>query len=293
MPSDIGVDDAADDDFDEEEEEDEVREALNSSLERARSIDGCSLATETNSVDCDRSRLVSSHHIHDTFDARKTSIPTILNLVANNKGGGVQTDKGETKSDATSEGQDDADIEFVIPRSIREIYMISNRNRRNKKTSSPTSQEKPLVDEDELAKAEAVLEKHGEAVAGYFDSLSVPISKRARTKSGSGRESAESVPENNKDVSSTAMPSKEDDLSFMKEIGWLNQGEDMPSLLGPDQKEPPGNPFFAGAALQGGALHGNKQGQVRRNADKPNKSKQSRKERPEKKDGRTFAYRKR
>lgn len=296
MPSDVGVEDVGDDDFDEEEEEEEVREALNSSLERARSLDGCSLATETNSVDFDRSLNVSSQ-VQDTSDSRKTAIPTILNLVANSKSGSNPTDhKAEAKSDAASEAQDEADIEFVIPKSIREIYMISNRNRRNKKTTSPTTEEKPLVDADELEKAEEILQMHGQAVAGYFDSLSVPISKRARTKSESGRESAESVPENSKDKNASSnpvMPSKEDDLSFMKEIGWLNQGEDMPSLLGRDLKEPPSNPFFAGSALLGGALHGNKQGLARKNTDKQPKAKQNRKEKPEKRDGRTFAYRKR
>jgi hypothetical protein len=291
MPSDVGVDD--DDDFDDDEdEEDDVREALNTSLERARSIDGCSVATEAHSSDLERSRAVAPQ-LRGAAEQRKSAIPTVLNLVANNKTPSLSNEKSDTKSEAASEVQDDADIEFVIPRSIREIYMISNRNRRNKKASSPSSQDKSLVDDEELAKAEELLLSRGEAVAGYFDSLADPISKRARTKSGSGRESAESVPDSGKDTTASAMPSKEDDMAFMKEIGWLEQGEDMASLLGKDQKEPVANPFFAGAALQGGALHGSKPAADKKNADKPNKSKQNRKERPERRDGKTFAYRKR
>jgi hypothetical protein len=59
-------------------------------------------------------------------------------------------------------------VEFRIPRSIREIYMISNRNRRNKKTGSPTPERgvTPTSEKDleELAKADALLEEHGDAV---------------------------------------------------------------------------------------------------------------------------------
>lgn len=121
----------------------------------------------------------------------------------------------------------------VIPRSIREIYKISNRNRRNKKTESP-SPESVIArineqESEELLKAEALLKERGliddDGNSFLFDDGfgSVP-GKRPRAKSG--RESEESVP----DVASN-VASKEDDLAFMKEIGWISNNENIDEVL--------------------------------------------------------------
>ena len=171
--------------------------------------------------------------------------------------------------------------------------------------------------------------------------------KRPRTKSEESGGGA--------DPSANAnMPSKEDDVAFMKDIGWIKDSQDVEGLLlqhstttttnstGKPRSQSgrggrkgafestsdvvpaavgitynPGrpNPFFAGAALQGGPLaqqqgsSGSKSDGRRRGGSytinsstkgKPNNRSSSnstgnrqQQERPEKKDTRTHAYRKR
>ena len=242
----------------------------------------------------------------------------------------------------------DVEEEFVIPRSIREIYMISNRNRRNKKTGSPTPERgvTPTNEKERLAltEAEALLLSRGDITSQYFtDEATSGKRQKQRSKSSTGRESEETLPQFD---SSTDVASKEDDFNFMKSIGWipnsdgvtveafLNQRPTTTSLssatgTGTVDNELPmkqvamnptieqigvihpasqqlwnsgtsTNPFFTGAASQaGGPL------QQQRNFGGPNKGGKSSShntttattnrpvERPDKKDGRSYAYRKR
>jgi hypothetical protein len=132
----------------------------------------------------------------------------------------------EAKEGGDNNNKESEEEEFVIPRSIREIYMISNRNRRNKKAGSPTPERGVMTptsekEREELARAEALLQKSGAAVMGYFDDPGAgPGMKRPCTPGAksSGRESEESVP-------SDTVPSKEDDVQFMKDIGWLYKSD--------------------------------------------------------------------
>ena len=281
----------------EEDEEDDEEEADvgNEILQGKRTMRG-SVGGDTDPVTVDQAKAASSVLQRD-MELQKQSIPTVLGLAkTTSKQEETKEEESKTADAPNPSAPEDVD-EFVIPRSIREIYMISNRNRRNKKTGSPVPDH--TMDVEELAKAEELLKSKGDAVAGYFDTSSANPAmqnKRARTKSG--RESEESVP-----TTGPTIPSKEEDLAFMKEIGWLNNNEDTASLLtyNPPSGGGAANPFFAGAALAGGPLtNGNggrpfskKGASTSSSSSGAAKGRQGRRERPEKKDGRTHAYRKR
>lgn len=128
-------------------------------------------------------------------------------------GGGAS---GEPDDPEAADG--DSDEDFVIPKSMREIYKISNRNRRNKNSISPTNLERSGVmpeqmDVDTLAGAEAVLKKSG------FYAEEVEGSKRQKSDSGG------------------AAPSREQDIEFMKSLGWIKSKEELDAMLEPPSRE--------------------------------------------------------
>jgi exosome complex exonuclease RRP6 len=263
------------------------------------------------------------------------SLPAVLGLVSPT----IEMEEEEAGEEGGDDGKE-AELEeeeFVMPRSMREIYRISNRNRSHKKAGSPTPERgmTPTTEKEreELAKAEALLKERGIAELGYFDENPASPGKRQRRKSSTGRESEESVPQD-----SSSVASKEDDLTFMKEIGWIKNSGEIETILGrrlgddsedqPDttsqtkginRHAPPygydyssvgpigaiapsqsSNPFFAGAAVTGGPLaqgfakpDNRSKKTTPNNRGKPNRGKpsQQQQERPEKKDGRTTAYR--
>lgn len=241
------------------------------------------------------------------------SLPPVLGLVTPTIDVDEEDVTTEERRDVRiDDGLAQSDEDFVIPRSMREIYKISNRNRRNKKTGSPTPERgvTPTTEkeQEELARAEALLVENGLLPSCYFDDSTSSPGKRPRTKTSSGRESEETVPQE-----SVAAASREEDFRVIKAVGWL------PDSATPDgglqghaskqvhpfsttaqtgkyeaSKQVP-NPFFSGAALEGGILT---QGfKVDQRAKKPGsgrgKQQGRRQERPEKKDGKTHTYRKR
>ena len=162
----------------------------------------------------------------------------------------VEDDDEDDIPDVDSLPDDD---NFEIPKSMREIYKISNRNRRNKNVPSPINVERTIVDTmavDTIEGAEAML-------GDYF------TSKRQRTKDEG----------NNTDA------------TFMQEIGWLESKEEMDTLLLDHAQEetpeldrgatptepfdystigtigvysatPSANPFFTGVAASGSVVQG-------------------------------------
>jgi exosome complex exonuclease RRP6 len=292
---------------------------------------------------------------------RKDAIPVVLGLVSskgNNDGDDMEdidddpANRIHHKGGGASTDPADMEAEFVIPRSIREIYMISNRNRRNKKAGSPTPERgvTPTNEKERLAlvEAEALLASRGAVAARYFfeDSSSGKRSKPSTQKTTEGRESEETLPYD----LSVDVASKEDDFNFMKEIGWIPQKHQESTVEEFMQSAPlPGegraeadsmmhsgapsaftshpqqaavgllhptdgwnagssghNPFFAGAAAQGGGplqqqrnWSGPKAAST--NASSGNKGKPAnarnaagrQPERPERKESRSYAYRKR
>eukprot|EP00977_Amphora_coffeiformis_P015985 scaffold4833_cov233-Amphora_coffeaeformis.AAC.20 len=249
----------------------------------------------------------------------KDAIPSVLSVL------GQSAVSNEMDEEEDEEGPDDVqrdqkveeeEEDFVIPRSIREIYKISNRNRSNKKTYSPTPERGVTpTDEkerEELARAEKVLRENSDTVGYLFDQ-----SKRPRTKSTGGSEGSPASPEGG------SAPSKEEDLAYMREVCWVQPHESNESILSQQYGSPVtveetsktpyyeyapvamssaaasanANPFFSGAALQGGALTnpGNQKQRKSNNRSGTGGGRGSqsnrRQERPEKKDGRSFAYR--
>lgn len=233
---------------------------------------------------------------------------------------GNDEDEDRVKGKATEQE------EFVIPRSMREIYRISNRNRRNKKSSSPLPQERNEEELKELEKAVSILKSRSSDGKKYIDMI--PNSpKRQRTKStGAASLSSSEDPTGQESGSLT----REDDIALMQDVGWIEGKEEIDSMLkqrhdnGGDDDEssedgtkrggtpkpfdystvgpigafsptPSANPFFSGAALSGGHLS-----QQTGKFDKKKTStvarggKQSRRqvERPEKRGARSQAYKK-
>ena len=233
----------------------------------------------------------------------------------NDEDGDEDEDEGATEEKTNEE-------EFVIPRSMREIYRISNRNRRTKKSGSPAP-EPNEKEARELAKAEEILKARSLKGKSYFDDHP-GTPKRQRTKStGNASMSSEEVasPGNNPE-------SREEDIALMQEIGWvkdedlskmLKEGHDADDDDGSSEDEtmkdaskpfdystigpigafsstPGANPFFSGAAVAGGHL--NQQfgkTEKKKNNNNGNRGKQSRRqiERPEKRDARSQTYKSR
>jgi hypothetical protein len=218
--------------------------------------------------------------------------------------------------------------EFVIPRSMREIYRISNRNRRNKKSSSPGPPEPNQRELEELAKAEAILQARSAEGKNYIDII--PGSpKRQRTKSTGAASLSSSDEAPGHDSQGT---SREDDIALMQEIGWIESKEEIDCMLKQGQQHtdgdddessddggkrgdtpkpfdysnvgpigaftptPPANPFFAGAALTGGHLNqqfGKTEKKKQPGTARGGKPSRRQAERPEKREGRSQAYKKR
>jgi ribonuclease D len=230
---------------------------------------------------------------------------------------------GEAEDEDEPDREIDEDEDFQIPKSMREIYKISNRNRRNRNIPSPPSGERsgmmaePMA-VDTLEGAEAVL-----AASGYYANM-----KRPRTKSeesGSGEESAR--------------PSHEDDIEFMKEIGWVKSKEELQTLVNPRREDgeetpevdtsvedadretptdggdskssskaspfdystigqigvstsPSSNPFFAGAAVAGAPSAPSRRRSNSKGGRGRGRSGRNRQDRPDKKDGRSVVYKK-
>lgn len=171
---------------------------------------------------------------------------------------------GDKDADMQDDDDDDEEEEeqklmeeeedFPIPRSMREIYKISNRNRRLKKATSP--ERGPVVEQDELAKAEELLRQRG---VNYFEE------KKARTEDATA-----------------------DDLQFMQDIGWIPDKQAADVLMDQRYGRKPAsapeevNPFFGGPVSRSRSARGGRKG-------RPGSSRQQ--ERPKREEGRSHAYR--
>jgi exosome complex exonuclease RRP6 len=290
----LGGDDDEDDDDDDEKEEEHVRGRKVDGMGAARAAREHSQSPVEHPSIEDDAELAQQNAAHirtamaqDGQMMGLISPTTGLDDDAGDDGGDEQEDEQEKSNELGEE-------EFVIPRSMREIYRISNRNRRNKKAGSPLpdqalapSNEKEF---DALAKADEVLKARGLDGKSYFDEI--PGSpKRPRTASYSSEEQGHD----------SGNISREDDIALMQEIGWIKNKEEVDSMLkqrraadgeeggdpveddseeeeahGPMGKAtkptfdystigpigafnpeipPPANPFFAGAATTGGHLN--------------------------------------
>mmetsp|Transcript_14774 Transcript_14774/g.41162 ORF Transcript_14774/g.41162 Transcript_14774/m.41162 type:complete len:1037 (+) Transcript_14774:253-3363(+) len=234
---------------------------------------------------------------------------------------------GSGEDQAREKGKATEQEEFIIPRSMREIYRISNRNRRNKKSSSPLPQEHDEEELKELEKAEMILKSRSSEGKNYIDMI--PSSpKRQRTKSSGAASLSSSEDAVGQDSGSLT---REDDIALMQEVGWVEGKEEIDSMLkqrhdadgeedessedggkrgetpkpfdysnvgsiGAFNPTPSANPFFSGAALTGGHLsqQANKVDKKKASAGTHRGGKQTRRqaERPDKRGARSQAYRK-
>ena len=117
----------------------------------------------------------------------------------------VSNDMKEVESTDVAEDDDD-DEEMELPKSMQEIYKISNKNRNRTKLNQvpfPESTE----DIDDIEKAEALIATSGPNGKDYFEQDSILDSKRQRIDEG-----------------------EEGDLALMKSLGWVKDDDDIKSL---------------------------------------------------------------
>lgn len=130
---------------------------------------------------------------------RESSIPVVDDDDGSEDG--LQPNKAKGSSELVGVNDDD---NFEIPRSIREIYQISNRNRRAKKVGSPTPEDQdvpPIINDrerEELRKAEALLKEKGLMDSNgksylFDDDTDHKVGSGKRHRGKSGRESEETV----------------------------------------------------------------------------------------------------
>lgn len=282
---------------------------------------------------------ISSEEMEDAIELAKSSaaqirssqescdiIGLISSSAALREGGDENGDLvGNDEDEDRDKGKTNEQEEFVIPRSMREIYQISNRNRRNKKTSSPLPQEQNEEELKELERAEAILKSRSSEGKKYIDLI--PNSpKRQRTKStGAASLSSSEDPAGHDSGSLT----REDDIALMQEVGWIEGKEEIDSMMkqrhdnereDDDESEdgakrgetpksfdysnigaigafnptPSANPFFSGAALSGGHLSQQASKLDKKKSSTVARGKQGRRqlERPDKRGGRSQAYKK-
>jgi len=153
------------------------------------------------------------------------------------------TDENDLEEDVVEKDEEEDDI----PKSMREIYKISNRNRRKpkKNTSNSNNADKnkledskmpEQMDVDSIEGANALLASRGSNGKGYFDDSKTSSgtntndgnngttggkSKRQRTKQGGG---------GNKDDSG-ANSVRDANIALMQEVGWVKDKEDAESLV--------------------------------------------------------------
>ena len=162
--------------------------------------------------------------------------------------------------------ESDNDVEYAIPRSMREIYKISNRNRSNKKAGSdPTSERGTATtnekERDELNNAEALLSARGILNTPFFDNDGALKRQRSRTSSRESEEDS-ALPDD-----ADATVTREEDMAVVKQVGWLKESSNDDLILPftsniqtgllqqqNNAQQQTSNPFFAGAALVGGPL---------------------------------------
>jgi hypothetical protein len=263
----------------------------------------------------------------------------IIGLILSSEFGGDEL-KNEDEEEDTQEGEKQKvceQEEFVIPRSMREIYHISNPNRHNKKSSSsggpPELNKKEEL--EELAKAENLLKARASNGKNCVDVIPVvPGSlKRQRTMSV-GSASISPHDKAGGTGHDSISKAREDDIALMQEVEWIESKEQLDIMITPGCQShkdddisiddrgrcasiealeafdyskvnpigafaptPSSNPFFAGAALQGGHLNqqfGKSDRKKSTGTSQGHRSKPSRRqtERPEKRNERAQAFKK-
>ena len=125
-------------------------------------------------------------------------------------------------SSAAPKRPDDIALDSIdndpLPRSMKEIYSISNRNRRGSKAVAPVQRDAPEVrmDVDTIEGAEALLCQSGSGGGPYFAVVTENGNKKQKQESQAG---------------GTLTASKQEDISLMTKIGWLKSKEEAALLM--------------------------------------------------------------
>jgi len=202
---------------------------------RSKSVDGLGAAraamnegqdVEMNTVDeQNRSAQKCASRIRGAMMSGKQNLLGIVKPSAFiEDGDNIKEDDAADKNDEQSdENKNDDGDEFKIPQSMKEIYRMSNKNRRKSKktpvqfSNGNDDQKAEFMD---AQKAEDLIARSGPGGKHYFDDIS---NKRQRTKSQDG-------PSTNKDES------KKDDVELMVELGWVEDQKEAAEMIA-EQKQ--------------------------------------------------------
>jgi len=240
-------------------------------------------------------RVVHSANLEEEAELAQTNAASIRTAQETNTMFGLISGSNDFEDgDADDEGGEDDDAGekiaeelFVVPRSMREIYRISNHNRRKKKPSSPLTLKLEEKEAKELADAEEILKARAAEGKNYFGE--VPgTPKRQRTRSTTSASS--SAEENGQE---SGVSTRDDDIAMMEEVGWITGKEEAEAMtkqcdsageeegdgtgisseddagkqpkqmydystvgsIGVSGSTPSSNPFFSGVAASGGFLN--------------------------------------
>mmetsp|Transcript_23283 Transcript_23283/g.28607 ORF Transcript_23283/g.28607 Transcript_23283/m.28607 type:complete len:1046 (+) Transcript_23283:200-3337(+) len=151
----------------------------------------------------------------------------LLGLVQPTSFANEKEEVADGDENGVDEGMEDSLDDYKIPKSMKEIYQISNKNRRRQKKSSVLFENEHKLNcgqekEEELKKAGLLLSRKGPDGTDYFNDTST--TKRQRTKS------VDESTEKNDNVASS-LSNKEDDIDLMTELGWVKDKEEAAELI--------------------------------------------------------------
>ncbi len=197
--------------------------AEDGSERRAKTVDGLGAAREALGQTGDGSGTggVDGSSLQNASMAAQTNANKIQNDLENGNHGLLNLATGErfgieealAQSPSRSETSERSDGKYVgendpIPRSMTEIYYISNRNRAGAVAPVPVQEGKPeaVFDVDTLEGAEAKLATSGPEGRGYFEKNAIGLEAKKQKRP----EGAKELP-----------ISKEEDIGLMTSIGWI------------------------------------------------------------------------
>ena len=207
----------------------------------ANTIEGATSLAKTNA---ERIRKAQEEHGMMGFIPDPTTADDMEEDVGEEDDGDDEGDDDDVEGGGDKKSQKgDLEQEFNIPRSMRDIYRISNRNRRKKKggSVSPSAAELNEKENSELAKADEVLRSRNlEGGGNYYDEIMGHSAsggggspKRQRTKSTtsvSSNEDGTGVGHDSGNIS------RDDDIALMQEMGWIS-GKDEVDAMTSKQRE--------------------------------------------------------
>jgi len=243
----------------------------------------------------------------NVLDKQKQSLSAVLDMTSRPMESSAESPSPSSRAVSSAVRDQPAQMLFDVPKSVREIFAISNRNRMNKKASSPTPDKVfiPTTAEEieEVHKAEEILlQRTSSWTSVYFDNDdNAPKRHKAKSR-GQGAEAP----------AEKASIRLDDDIKFMQDLGWIHgekaaqdlmkdrygssrvqsvsgtgQVKNNNGIVSEGNQQAGQNPFFSvGSCPEGNAAF------ARSDTRRRQKHAKSKQEKSERKEGRSLANRK-